>query len=112
MDKLTVGAVVRLGTNRNMALPGVVSLLLAVLCCWAHVGVSYGGTIISPFACQSANYHQPDTSPWLSVSRGPGFYLGNVFQYWLTQEFIYGIDATYHTAHTTAHTTALTRVVR
>jgi hypothetical protein len=97
---------------------GVVSLLLlAVLCCWAHVGVSYGGTIISPFACQSANYHQPDTSPWLSVSRGPGFYVGNVFQYWLTQEFIYGIDATYvphrrtHRTHThTPHTPPHSRV--
>ncbi|ELR14791.1 uncharacterized protein ACA1_391630 [Acanthamoeba castellanii str. Neff] len=73
---------------------GVVSLLLLAVLCWANVGVSSGGTIISPFDCQSANFHQPDTSPWLSVSRGPGFYVSNVFQYWLTQEFIYGIDAT------------------
>jgi hypothetical protein len=87
---------------------GLVSLLLLAVLCWANVGVSSGGTIISPFDCQSANFHQPDTSPWLSVSRGPGFYVSNVFQYWLTQEFIYGIDATYvppHTPHRTHNRT-------
>jgi hypothetical protein len=69
----------------------LVSVSAVLLLCWTNLA---GGRIISPFPC-SSNWDQLDTTPWVSVTRGAGWYSGHVYQYWLTQAYVYGIDAEY-----------------
>jgi hypothetical protein len=69
------------------------ALVAALLCCWTSQAAS--SRIVSPYGCQGFYGVSNDSTPWLSVARGPGFNLDHTYQYWLTKANIYVINAEY-----------------